>query len=233
MKQKLILEIAVESVSAAQAAERGGADRIELCPALGCGGLTPSAGMMQQTRESLQIPIYAMIRPRAGNFCYSEEEFSAMRNSIRLALTIKIDGVVLGALRDNYSIDVERVKELVEIARPLKVTFHRAFDECRDLLRGLEDVIRTGADRVLTSGGAPDAVLGRDTLRTLVELAGRRIVVLPGVGITPENLAAVVKSTGAKEFHSGLGRVLKYGGKDMSRFEEEVRKLARVRDSES
>ena len=90
MKQKLILEIAVESVSAAQAAERGGADRIELCPALGCGGLTPSAGMMQQTRESLQIPIYAMIRPRAGNFCYSEEEFSAMRNSIRLALAIEI-----------------------------------------------------------------------------------------------------------------------------------------------
>ena len=141
--------------------------------------------------------------------------------------------MVLGALRDDHSIDVERVKELVEIARPLKVTFHRAFDECRDLLRGLEDVIRTGADRVLTSGGAPDAVLGRDTLRTLVELAGRRIVVLPGVGITPENLAAVVKSTGAKEFHSGLGRVLKYGSKDMSRFEEEVRKLARVRDAES
>jgi copper homeostasis protein len=232
MKQKFILEIAVESIAAAQAAERGGADRIELCADLRRGGLTPSAEMMREARATLKIPIHAMIRPRAGDFCYSDEEFSAMKESIDLAQRMKMDGVVLGALRDDHSIDVERSEELVQQARPMKVTFHRAFDECKDLLRGMEDVIRTGADRILTSGGAPDAVLGRDTLRMLVLMAGKRIVIMPGAGITPDNFAAVALAIGASEYHSGLGKVLRYGSKDFSRFEEEVRKLARAKNGE-
>ncbi len=233
MKPKLILEIAVESVAAAQAAERGGADRIELCAHLGCGGLTPSAQTMQEARGAVKIPIHAMIRPRAGNFCYSDNEFSVMKKSIDLAREMKMDGVVLGALRDDHSIDVERAKELVQRARPMKVTFHRAFDECKDLLRGLEDVIRTGADRILTSGGAPDAVTGQHALRTLVELAGKRIVIMPGAGITPDNFAALMQVIGASEYHSGLGRVLGYGSTDWSRFEEEVRKMVKLSRSES
>ncbi len=230
MKQKLILEIAIESVRAAVAAERGGADRVELCADLNCGGLTPSAEMMTEARASLRIPIHAMIRPRAGDFCYADEEFSAMKESINLARRMKMDGVVLGILRNDHSIDVERTKELVERARPMKVTFHRAFDECKDLLHGMEEVIRTGADRILTSGGAPDAVVGRVTLRKLVEMAGERIVIMPGAGITPDNFTAVALAIGAREYHSGLGRVLRYGSKDFSQFEEEVRKLARIEE---
>jgi copper homeostasis protein len=226
MTRKLTLEIAVESVAAAEAAERGGADRIELCADLVCGGLTPDALIMQETRASVKIPIHAMIRPRAGSFCYSDEEFFVMKKSTDVARELKMDGVVLGALRDDHSIDVERTIELVERARPMKVTFHRAFDECGDLLRGLEDVVRTGVDRILTSGGAPDAVVGRDTLHTLVKLAGRRIVIMPGAGITPDNFAAVALAIGASEYHSGLGRVLRYGSKDLSGFEEAVRSLA-------
>ena len=232
MNQKSILEIAVESVAAAQAAERGRADRIELCAELACGGLTPSVDAMEQARRLLTIPIHAMIRPRAGDFCYSDEEFTAMKESIVRAQRMKMDGVVLGLLRDDHSIDIERTKELVLRARPMNVTFHRAFDECGNLLAGLEDVIRTGADRILTSGGAPDAVIGRDAIHTLVKLAGQRIAIMPGAGITPENFATVAKATRAREYHSGLGKVLRYGNENLSRFEKEVRKLSIAAQSE-
>ncbi len=156
-----------------------------------------------------------------------------MKASINLAREMKMDGVVLGVLCDDYSVDIERTKELAQWASPMKVTFHRAFDECRDLLQGLEDVIETGVARVLTSGGAPDASLGRDMLRTLVALAGNRIVILPGAGITPENFAVLAQATGAKEFHAGLGNVLSYKSKDLPRFQGEVQELARIRETAS
>lgn len=225
MQPKLILEIAVESVVAARAAENGGADRIELCADLRRGGLTPSVDVMEQARATVKIPIHAMIRPRAGDFCYSDEEFIAMKESIVLAQRMKMDGVVLGLLRDDQSIDIERTNELIQQARPMKVTFHRAFDECKDILAGLEGVICAGADRLLTSGAAPDAVTGQHALRTLVDLAGKRILIMPGAGITAENFEALVQVTRASEYHSGLGKVLGYGSQDFSRFEEEVRKI--------
>ena len=226
MNEQITLEIAVESVAAAQAAERGGADRIELCTSLGCGGLTPSAESMELARSSVTKTIFAMIRPRAGDFCYLPEEFRTMQRGIELAREMKMDGVVLGVLREDLSVDVERTKELVNLARPMKVTFHRAFDECRDLMRALEKVIQTGADRLLTSGGKPDVVAGAESLRELVVAAVERIVIMPGGGITPKNFGFVQQVTGAREFHSGLGQVLEYGSGEVQRFEEAVRKLA-------
>jgi copper homeostasis protein len=229
MNDRITLEIAVESVAAAKAAERGGADRIELCSSLSCGGLTPSAESMQQARSSVNKPVFAMIRPRAGNFCYAQEEFRAMKLAIELAREMKMDGVVLGILCEDHSADVERTKELVNLARPMKVTFHRAFDQCRDMMRALENVIQTGVDRILTSGGKPDAVAGAHSLRELAAAAGERIVIMPGGGITPENFGFLQQVTGAREFHSGLGRVLGYGSKDIRRFEEQVEKLASLK----
>lgn len=230
MKNKtIILEIAVESVATAQAAERGGADRIELCTELSYGGLTPSAEMMRKARDAARVPIFVMIRPRAGDFCYSGEEFRAMQRGIELAREMKTDGVVLGVLRDDHSVDVPRTKELVEQARPMRVTFHRAFDACGDSLRAMEDVIETGADRILTSGGKADVVKGLNVVRALVATARERITIMPGGGITPENFGQVQEVTGAWEFHSGLGRILEYGSRDSERFEEAVRRLAQMR----
>jgi copper homeostasis protein len=227
MTEQVILEIAVESVTAAQAAERAGADRIELCVDLRNGGITPSAEMMQLARKELKIPIFAIIRPRTGDFVYCAEEMETMRKSITLARESGMDGVVLGALLSDATIDVPRAKELVELARPMPVTFHRAFDECNDLLASLEDVVATGAARVLTSGGAPNALEGMKKLRELVVAAGQRITILPGGGIRPGNFRQVLQGTGAKEMHSGLGTVLPYGTEKVADFEEEVRKLVK------
>ncbi len=225
MPDKFLLEIAVESVAAAQAAERAGADRIELCADLSSGGVTPTVDTMRQVRRALKIPIFAMIRPRPGNFAYSAEEFAAMRKSIALAREAGMNGVVLGILLADSRIDVVRSKELVEAALPMETTLHRAFDEVKDLLAALEDVIRTGATRLLTSGGAPAAADGIQSLRELVIRAGKRITILPGGGISPKNFAEVRRGTGAREFHSGLGTVLPYGNTDSWTFEEQVRRL--------
>jgi copper homeostasis protein len=231
MKHKLILEITVESLAAAQAAERAGADRIELCAELDCGGLTPSPTLMRKARSAVQIPVFSMIRPRRGNFRYTDEEFCAMKEAIELARERKMDGVVFGILRNDGTVDVKRTRELVERARPMSVTFHRAFDECKDLMRALEEVIETGADRVLTSGGRPDVLRGAQILQTLVRTAGERITIVPGSGITPHNFVRVQNAMDAREFHSGLGQVLPYGSGDTDFFEEQVRKLVRLKNS--
>lgn len=220
-----ILEIAVESVDAAKAAERAGADRIELCAKLSVGGLTCSQPMMSEARQSLQIPIFAMIRPRPGNFIYDEADFGTMKSQIALAREMKMDGVVLGILTPQNTIDIMRTKELVEIANPMLVTFHRAFDATPDQLQALNDVIATGAQRILTSGGAPSAPQGVRTLRDLLASAGQRIVVMPGAGIHAGNFSNVRRLTGAQEFHSGLGTVMPYGNRDYSLFEKEIRQI--------
>lgn len=220
-----ILEIAVESVAAAHAAERAGADRIELCADLSVGGLTPAEQMMREARESLGIPIFAMIRPRAGNFAYDHAEFAEMQAQITAAREMKMDGVVFGILTAANTVDLERTRALVELAAPLPVTFHRAFDRTASLTQALEDVIATGAKRVLSSGGAASAPQGKERLRELVRAAGSRIIVMPGAGIHSDNFADVRRATCAKEFHGGLGTVLPYGSNDFSRFEEEIRKI--------
>lgn len=226
MSRKYLLEISVETLEAAMAAERGGADRIELCENLSVGGVTPRAKMLHGVRSQLRIPIFSMIRPRAGDFVYSAAEFSEMRRSIANAKESGMDGVVLGALTKDRRVDVARTRELVEVANPLPVTYHRAFDEAGDLRQALEDVIETGAKRILTSGGANSALEGAALLAELMEAADERIVIVPGAGISATNIADVARRTRAREFHSGLSSALPYGSNDYKKFEEEVRRLA-------
>ena len=226
-----LLEISVESLSSAIAAERGGANRIELCADLSVGGLTPSESLMRDTRAELQIPIFAMIRPRAGNFVYSTNELAQMRDEITLAKSCKMDGLVFGILHENKSIHIEQTRELVELARPLPVTFHRAFDETPDLHIALESVIATGATRILTSGGKPTALEGASALADLIRTANCRVKILPGGGINPGNLREVISLTHASEFHSGLGSTLPYGQSSSSAFESAVRELAKILSS--
>jgi copper homeostasis protein len=222
-----LLEISVETLEAALAAERGGADRIELCGNLSVGGVTPDAKLLRAVRAQVRIPIFSMVRPRAGDFLYSKDEFEEMKRAISAAKDSGMDGVVLGILTEKRRVDSERTRQLVEFAKPLPVTFHRAFDEAADLQEALEDVIQSGAKRILTSGGAKSALEGAAMLADLVEAAGDRIVVVPGAGINALNIEQVAQQIGAREFHSGLSAVLPYGSKDYRKFEDEVRKLAK------
>jgi copper homeostasis protein len=222
-----LLEITVESLDSALAAERGGADRIELCAELIHGGLTPSIEAMRKVHEELEIPVLPIIRPRAGDFVYNEEEIATMKRDISVARDLGMTGVVLGILLPDRCIDVQRTSELVEWARPLQVTFHRAMDQTADLLRALEEVIVTGAARVLTSGGTATAPEGLATLQKLVSIAGNRIVIMPGSGLDANNIAHIALETRASEFHSGLGTVLPYGSGDLRRFESEIHNMKR------
>ena len=215
----------MQTAEAAAAAERGGAQRIELCADLRVGGLTPDAELMRMVRERVRIPIFAMVRPRAGNFVYSSEEIAQMRGDIEVAQRCGMDGIVLGILTSQQEIDVNRTRELIQRAHPLPVTFHRAFDCAADLDAALEAVIATGAARILTSGGATDAPSGISSLKDLIATAKDRITVLPGGGINASNVQQVARETGAREMHSGLGSVMAYGEKDYGRFESEVRRL--------
>ena len=226
MPRTILLEISVETAEAAAAAERGGAQRIELCTQLRLGGLTPSESLMQMARAKVAVPIFAMIRPRAGDFTYSAEELAQMRGEIDTAKQLGMDGIVLGLLTRDRSVDVERTRQLVKAAQPLPVTFHRAFDDAANLDAALEDVIATGATRILTSGGSPTAAAGIENLARLVVAAKDRILILPGGGINASNAVDVAQQTGARELHSGLGSVLAYGQEDYELFESEVRKLA-------
>jgi copper homeostasis protein len=226
VSRKYLLEISVETLEAALAAERGGADRIELCGNLSTGGVTPDAELLRAVRAQVRLPIFSMVRPRAGDFVYSGAEFPEMRRSIAGAKESGMNGVVLGVLTKEHRVDVERTRELVEFAKPLPVTYHRAFDEAADLRQALEDVIGGGAKRILTSGGAKCALEGAAALAELVEAAGERIVIVPGAGISARNIEPMAQQTKAREFHSGLSSILAYGSKDYKRFEEEVRKLA-------
>ena len=196
------------SLDYALAAQRAGAGRIELCRDLNCGGLTPSPRLMETARKQLQIPIHVLIRPRPGDFVYSASEFRVMRQAIQTAKDLKMDGIVLGILDRNSHVDVARTGQLVELAHPLPVTFHRAFDETdisRNALRdSLEAVIETGATRLLTSGGPPKATEGLSTLTRLVEDASGRLSVMPGGGITPSNVTRVINATSAREVHGTL-----------------------------
>jgi copper homeostasis protein len=226
MNRNCLLEISVETLEAALAAERGGADRIELCEGLSLSGVTPRAELVSGVRAQVRLPIFVMIRPRAGDFVYSTAEFAEMNRSIACAKESGAEGVVLGILRKDRQVDLQRTRELVELANPLAVTFHRAFDEAADLGRALEEVIQTGAHRILTSGGAKSAPEGTTILGELVAAARDRVVIVPGAGINAGNVLQVAQQTGAREFHSGLSTALPYGSGNYKKFEEEVHKLS-------
>jgi len=203
MNNQVLIEVCVDSVASAVAAERGGAGRIEVCSALIEGGVTPSSGLVEAVRERSSIAVHVMIRPRGGDFCYDADEFQIMRWDIDVAKRQGVDGVVFGLLDTDGNVDLVRTRELVALARPLSVTFHRAFDMTADLFRALEDVDAAGADRVLTSGGEQTCVQGSQAIARLVQTAGDRMVVMPGSGIQPGNVRSVLEQTGAKEVHVG------------------------------
>jgi copper homeostasis protein len=228
VKKKLLLEISVESINAAAAAERGGADRIELCSDLSVGGLTPDPVLTRAMRQQIQTPIFVMIRPRAGDFVYSSPEFAQMKESVAEARDSGADGVVFGILKPNRLVDIERTRELVELAQPLPVTFHRAFDTCPELSQALENVLQSGASRILTSGGAASAPEGSAKIKMLIAAARQHITIIPGAGINSGNILQLAAATRALEFHSGLSSVLPHGQTDYIQFEKEVRAMVTV-----
>jgi copper homeostasis protein len=204
MSDSVILEVCADSVESAIAAERGGAHRIELCSNLLEGGVTPSAGLISTVRSKISIGIWVMIRPRGGDFCYSSDEFETMEQDVLTAKQLGADGIVFGILQEDGRVDVPRTRHLVGIARPLKSTFHRAFDMSRDFSSALEDIISAGVDRVLTSGGEQKVEDGIPTVVELMRAAGQRITVMAGGGIGENNVHRVVSKTGVREVHASV-----------------------------
>lgn len=202
----MILEIAANSVASALAAQEGGAGRVELCTALELGGLTPSRAQIALAREHLHIPLYVLIRPRAGDFLYSELECETMRRDIEVCVALGCDGVVLGVLDADGGVDVARCRTLIAAADGIGVTFHRAFDLTRDPRSSLDDLIQLGCERVLTSGAQASAWEGAELIRQCVELSAGRIVVMPGAGVDAGNIGKLKEITGASEFHASAKR---------------------------
>ncbi len=197
-----LLEIAVFNIESAIAAEKAGADRIELCENPFDGGTTPSYGTLKTIRERIRIPIFPIIRPRGGDFLYSDTEFEVMKADLQMVKELGFSGAVIGLLHKDGTIDTERTKELVHIASNMQLTFHRAFDRCKNPLQALEDIIQTGCARILTSGQKPNVNDAKDLIKTLVEKTANRIIILPGSGVRSEGLPKLVSETGANEFHS-------------------------------
>lgn len=197
----MILETVVYTLEAAFRAQEGGADRVELCADPGSGGVTPSFGIIEVARQNINIDLFVMIRPRGGDFVYSAYEFHSMKRDITQAQKLSCDGVVTGILTTDGKIDVKRCRELIERARPLKVTCHRAFDLARDAKEALEDCIDAGFDRILTSGGRPSALEGIDVIKDLVTTAAERIIIMAGAGVNENNAAEIVRQTGVHELH--------------------------------
>ena len=200
----VLLEVCVETVASAVAAERGGAYRVELCSNLAVEGVTPSLELIEQVRRRISIPLHVLIRPRAGDFRYTPPEFELMKSEIAHARQIGVNGVVFGILDTANHVDVQRTRDLVERSRPLAVTFHRGFDESAHLPSALEAVVRTGADRILTSGGALNAEQGSPMLSQLVKIAAGRIGILACGTIRETNVRKIVEATGVREIHASL-----------------------------
>lgn len=202
----ITFELCAETLQACLAAREGGADRIELCSALSEDGLTPSHALIHAAVQQSGLPVYVLLRPRAGDFFYTTDEFSLMREDLLHARELGARGFALGLLYANGMVDLERTRELVELAAPLEVTFHRAFDLTPSLDAALEDVIAAGCRRVLTSGGEPDVVAGADHLATLMERAAGRIIVAAGGGLHVDNAGLVARTTHLGHFHGSVRR---------------------------
>jgi copper homeostasis protein len=199
---KFVLEVIgfnIESCSIAQAA---GAHRIELCDNPGEGGTTPSYGFIKAARKNLQINVYPIIRPRGGDFFYTDEEFEVMKADVKICKELECDGVVIGILHADGTVDKKRCSQLIELAYPLGVTFHRAFDRVNDPFKALEDIIAIGCERILTSGLQPAASAGAETISALIKQADERIVIMPGSAVRSDNIKELAEKTGATEFHT-------------------------------
>lgn len=217
-----ILEICAGSVESAIAARDGGAKRIELCAALEIGGITPSIGLIAEARKVEGLTLNVIIRPRGGDFLYNSYEAASMEQDIRSCKQLGCDGIVIGALTADGEIDTELCQRLIDAADGMSVTFHRAFDMCRDPRKALEELIDMGCDRVLTSGQAATAEAGIPLLKELVEQANGRIIIMPGCGVGSNNAARILQTTGATEIHAsarksvGSGMQFRHSGVSMS-----------------
>lgn len=197
-----VLEVAANSVASAQAAEAGGAARVELCSALEVGGLTPSHATIAVAVERMHVPVHVLVRPRAGDFVFGDSECEVMQRDIEACRSLGCTGVVLGVLTADGEVDAPRCRGLLAAASGMSVTFHRAFDFARDPESALEAIVALGCDRLLTSGQRTDALAGARLIRKLVEQARGRITIMPGGGIHAHNIAAIARATGAREFHA-------------------------------
>ncbi len=201
---KYIIEIATSDFLTTKSAVEGGADRIELCANLAEGGTTPSYAHIKKCREAFDITLFPIIRPRGGDFLYTKDELEIMKNDIKMCKELGCEGIVIGLLNMDGTIDMTRTSELIEIAYPLEVTFHRAFDRCKDPFVALEELIEIGCQRILTSGQKPTVSEGVDLIAELNKKADDRIIILPGSGVRKDNIKMLAEKTGCIEFHSSL-----------------------------
>ncbi|MEP7319366.1 MAG: copper homeostasis protein CutC [Panacibacter sp.] len=217
--QNIVLEIAVFNIQSAIMAAVAGADRIELCENPFDGGTTPSYGTFKKVKEKISIPVFPIIRPRGGDFLYSDEEFEVMQQDILLCKSLGFEGIVTGLLNVDATIDIKRTTVLTELAYPMEVTFHRAFDRAVNPLQALEAVIECGCQRILTSGQVPNAFDGKELIKQLILQADERIIIMPGSGIRSNNIAELATYTGARELHSSarknIGSVMEFVQKGM------------------
>lgn len=201
---KYIIEIATSDFATTKSAVEGGADRIELCANLAEGGTTPSYGTIKQCRETFDVQLYPIIRPRGGDFLYSKDEFELMLHDARLCKALGCDGIVVGLLNMDGTIDIVRTAQLVEAVYPMGVTFHRAFDRCKDPFVALEELVEIGCERILTSGQRPTVNDGVEMIVELNKRSDGRIIIMPGSGVRKENIKMLAEKTGCTEFHSSL-----------------------------
>lgn len=239
--KKYELEVIAFDIESCRLAQEAGADRIELCANPMEGGTTPSLGMIKEARSQASIQLFPIIRPRGGDFLYNELEFNIMCRDIEACVEAGCDGVVVGLLNENGSIDSKRVQKLVEIAGPLEVTFHRAFDRVKDPISSLEEIIAIGCKRILTSGLYQQSIDGIDQLKSLVQQAGNSITIMVGSGVNSTNIHKIASETGARAFHSSArtrnGSKMVYNNEtmkeDLSTYTinpEEVRDLKKALD---
>ena len=198
--KSVVVEVCCFSIESCMSAELGGAKRIELCASLYEGGTTPSAGLIKLVKQKISIEIHAMIRPRGGDFCYSEDEILVMQEDIRMAKVLGCNGVVLGILQKDGKVDIAQTKAMVNLSKPMPVTFHRAIDMTPDYEEALENIIQTGCDRILTSGQKNTALEGISTIENLVKQANGRIQIMAGSGVNADNAQALIH-TGVNALH--------------------------------
>ncbi len=202
------IEICAASLTSALIAQEGGAHRIELCAALELGGITPSFSTIELSKKVLQIPVYVLIRPRGGDFCYSETEIQTMLRDIEICKMLGVDGIVCGALERNGTLQLQQLRRFLAASEGMDFTFHRAFDRCNDPFLALEQCIDFGVSRILTSGQQPTAMQGVDCIAKLVEKAENKISIMPGSGVSPDNILEIKTLTQATEFHLSAKRVV-------------------------